>query len=304
MGSSSSDFPAVLRDSMNQIVLKAYRSAPVTWPLFCNRGSFANFNPYYAFRVGEGENLSLVRQGGEYPDSKVTDSEETLQGFKYGRIFTVTWETLVNDRWDEIVKQPQRFGAAAARLIEDLVYTHFMGNPTMGDGGALFRTTPAAQINSNIGGGSALATAGLDLALQYMAAQTGLQGNQVLNVVPKLLLVPPVLMTTAKILMNSTGSTAATYNAGVINPFENIAQPVMNARLSNATFTNYSTTAWYMIADPAQYDTLRVDFLEGQDTPEIMDEAGFSTDGRKWKARICVSVKALEFRSWWKSAGA
>ena len=303
MGSTSSDFPAVLRDSMNQIVLRAYRSAAVTWPLFCNRGSFNNFNPYYAFRVGEGENLQLVREGGEYSDSKVTDGEETLQGFKYGRLFTVTWETLVNDQWGQIIRQPQRFGQAAARLVEDLVYTAFMANPTLGDLGALFRTT-AGQKNLETGGGSALSVTSLPTALINMAKQTGLQGNEVLNIVPRFMLVPPELLIAAKILIQSAAATAATYSSGVINPFQDLVAVVPNARLSNATFTGYSTTAWYLVADPAQSDTFQVDFLEGQAEPELLEEDGFETDGRKWKARLCVSVKATEFRSWHKSAGA
>ena len=64
------------------------------------------------------------------------------------------------------------------------------------------------------------------------------------------------------------------------------------------------TTAWYLVADPAQIDTIEYCYLEGQQGVYIETEQGFDVDGVKIKARMDFGAAALDFRGLQKNAGA
>jgi hypothetical protein len=75
--------------------------------------------------------------------------------------------------------------------------------------------------------------------------------------------------------------------------------PVVEPRLDAA-----SATAWYLIADPAQVDTVEYCYLEGQQGVYIETKQGFEIDGVEIKARMDFGAAAIDYRGLQKSAGA
>ena len=86
---------------------------------------------------------------------------------------------------------------------------------------------------------------------------------------------------------------------GVSNPWVNGLVPVADPRLSAM-----STTAWYMVADPKQIDTIEIAFMDGQETPTIEEDRDFDTDSFRYKCRTIAGVGVMDWRGFVKNPGA
>lgn len=52
----------------------------------------------------------------------------------------------------------------------------------------------------------------------------------------------------------------------------------------------------YLFADPNEAPVLEVVFLDGNDTPYVESEDGFTVDGTRWKVRLDFGVGAVDYR--------
>jgi hypothetical protein len=78
----------------------------------------------------------------------------------------------------------------------------------------------------------------------------------------------------------------------------------VESRLSNSGYTGYSTTAWFLVADPAQADVMEVAFLDGNEQPVTESFEDFDRLALKYRAWLACGVKALDWRGIVKSKGA
>ena len=217
---------------------------------------------------------------------------------KYGKLFDVTWETLVNDDLDAMLRIPAMMGAAARRLENLTAYLPIIGaadGETMGDGTVLFH----ADHNNLLTSTGVPDTASLNAAMLAMRNQTGVTAGVKINVEPKFLLCSPSLEGTVKQLLRSTAdpTVAAGQHSGIANIWQGALEPIIEPNLTtDAAYPGAISADWYMIADNGQIDTLEVCFLEGNETP-FLEQMDYSTiDGRRWKVRHVVAAKAIDWR--------
>lgn len=111
-------------------------------------------------------------------------------------------------------------------------------------------------------------------------------------------MVPRALSTTAKVLMASQYDPDVANKLNKPNPFANNFTVVSDARLDAN-----SATAWYLAANPNQFDTIVVGFLNGNQTPTLETQAGWTTDGIEYKIRLEVGAKAVGYKGLYKSTG-
>jgi hypothetical protein len=179
------------------------------------------------------------------------------------------------------------------RRINDLVYAILISGQTMAyDSTSLFHAD-----HGNLGAAD-LATSALTAARAAMRVQTG-PGGQTLNIMPKYLIVPAALETTAEVILRSASLYESGANSGNVNVWRNQLIPVIEPRI-DAT----DADSWYLAADSNQIDTVEVMFLDGVRTPYMDEEVEFNTDALVMKARIDVGARALDHRGLYKSAGA
>ena len=188
-------------------------------------------------------------------------------------------------------------GAAAKRLEDDVAYapitTSTDGQTMTETGRALFNATDKTKASAN----AAMTVASLAIGVAAMANQKGPKGEAVLNLTPKFLLVPRAIEAVAAQLIGSVVDPSKSNAA--INPFANKLTIVSDARLDTD-----SATAWYLVADPNQIDTIEVCFLADEPMPVLEQETDFDTDGVKFKVRHTVAARAIDFRGFFKNAGA
>lgn len=291
---STSDFPAILADVANKTLRQAYEAYPRTFLPFSRRRSAVDFKNINAVQLGEAPSLMKVNEKGEFTHGSIAESKETYKLATYGRIVSITRQTIINDDLSAFTRIPAGFGVAAATLESDTVWGIITSSPAMGDGVTLFH---ANHANLNTGAGSALALAGLGAGMAAMAKQKGLDGITVLNVQPRFLVVPVALQLAAFQMI--APNLAPAKSADLVPDYIRALTPIAEPRLDAA-----STTAWYLFASPDQIDTIEYAYLEGQDGVYIETRQGFDVDGVEIKARLDFGAKAIDWRGLQKNAGA
>lgn len=291
---TGSDFPLLLANIADKAMLKGYEEADETFQLWTSVGSLGDFKPGKRVDLNTFPALAKVQDGGEYTYADIGERGETVQLATYGKMFSISRQTIINDDLNAFTKIPRRMGRAAIRTVGDLVYAILTSNPNMADGKALFHVDHA-----NLLAASAINTAGVDAARVAMARQTDGTATS-LNIRLAKLLVPMALEGTAKVVRESEYDVgAAVRNNTVPNSVRGTFDVVSDARLDVA-----SATTWYGTASQDQYDTVEVSYLDGNQMPTLEQQNGWNVDGVEFKVRMDAGVKALDFRTMSKNPGA
>ena len=267
---SSSDFPALMGNLMYRSLIDWYKTVPAEWRSYSALGDLADFRPATRIVGYEAEDLLAVEEDGVYVDSKLADASYTVQVGTYGRAFSINRNVIINDDLGYIKQQPKRFGRAAARSIATFVaQTLLEGNGNAFDSTALFHTN---HFNIATGAGSAFSATNLETAIAAMQNQTVLGVFHAVQA--KWLLIHPSKQWRARQVLNSAiivaaggdaQSTIASQQFGNINVLNGALGIVIDPFLS-------STTAYYVLADPADVPILDVVFLNGKQVPDLLIE--------------------------------
>ncbi|CAH1657140.1 ATP-dependent Clp protease proteolytic subunit [Hyphomicrobiales bacterium] len=301
---STSDFPIILGNVVNTTLRAGYEAAGQTFRPLVREVTVSDFKAVNRAQLGEGPAFDKVNESGEYKRGSLAEGKESYKIATYGKVIAITRQVIINDDMNAFGRIPQLMGGAAAQLESDLVWAQILGNPTMGDGTALFHAN-----HGNLPTAAAFDIAALGLARAAMAKQTGLDGKTVLNIRPVYLIVPVALETTAEQKLKSVFYPET--SAGVATNSMKKLEIITEARLDNgiakgaATQSNIagSATAWYLAASPAQIDTVELAYLEGNRGLYIESRQGFDVDGLEVKARLDVGAKTMEHRGLLKNAG-
>ena len=308
---TTGSFANLLLDAANKTLLAGYEEAPYTWSQWARQGtSVADFKAINRIRFSEVGNPEMVPEKGDYPESRMSDSKESYQVEKYGSVFTVSWETVVNDDLDAISRIPAMQGASCRRKQNATVYGVLTANANLSDGGALFNGTAQSTAggHANLAGSTgAPSVATLNAGFLSMMTKKGLNSDAILNIVPSTLIVPASLGATALQLVGSiadplAGGSTTTGNSNTLNIYGPngsrslavVIEPVLDAN---------STSAWYLAASPTQVDTVEITFLQGEESPVLENEWDFDKDCYKYKVRQTWGVAAIDFRGLFKNAG-
>lgn len=294
---STSDFPVLLEGTINRVLLTQYQAAPDTWSLFCKTGQVSDFRKTERIRPGTFSRLDEINENGEYKNKPIPDgSKESIRAKPFGNLINVSRRMLVDDDLGAFVDLATYLARAAKRSIEIDVYDLFAlnsgGGPTMNDGNPLFHSS-----HLNIGTGSALSVSGIDADLVLMASQKDPNGNDYLDLMPSVLLVPIGLRSTA------LNINQAEFDVSVSNKFQvpNVVRGVFRTVVGTPRL---SGTTRYLLADPGTEPVFEVVFLDGIQEPYIEQNQPFHVDGMQWKVRLDYGVGAIGFKGAVKNAGA
>lgn len=298
---STSDFANILENIATKSLMQAYDEAPETWRPWCRIGNLADFKQASRVNTSTFSDLDVVAEGGEFEEGHVSDLKEVIQLATYGKTFTLTRQAIINDDTDALDRTPAAMGRAAARKVGDLAYAILTSNPTMNeDATALFDTATHDNLAAS---GAAISETTLDTARNKMATQTGPapgpgETGATLNLSGRYLIVPSAIVMTAKKVIQTVTAPDTTGDLAV-NTVAGSLEIISDARLDAD-----STTAWYVMADPNQTETVEIGFLNGNDSPTIDSENGFKIDGVTYKVRLDAAAAAIGWRGAYKNPGA
>lgn len=288
---STSTFPAIMANLANKSVMVGFNEAETTYQIWAGKGSNRDFKEAARVALSEAGNLELVPEGGQFQQDFLGEASARTKVATYGKLFSLTRQAIINDDLGLFSKIATKYGSAAKRLVNKMVYAQLTGNVKMQDNVALFDSK-----HGNVAAtGEALSVKAIAKAITAMRRQKGITGDATLNITPKYLVVPPELEMTAYQIVNSTAAVDGV-NSGVANPYKGRFIVVADAELTDPD-------AWYLVADASQHDTIEVTYLNGVETPRLETRQGFDVDGIEYKVAFDCGVSALDFRGVFKNAG-
>lgn len=288
---STSTFPAIMSNLANKSVMVGFNEAETTYQIWAGKGSNRDFKEAARVALSEAGTLELVPEGGQFKQDSFGEASARTKVATYGKLFSLTRQAIINDDLGLFSKIATKYGSAAKRLVNKMVYAQLTGNVKMQDNVALFD----AKHGNVAGTGEALSVKAIAKAITAMRRQKGITGEATLNITPKYLVVPPELEMTAYQIVNSTAAVDGV-NSGVANPYKGRFIVVADAELTDPD-------AWYLVADATQHDTIEVTYLNGVETPRLETRQGFDVDGIEYKVAFDCGVSALDFRGLYKNAG-
>jgi len=299
---TSSDFPILLENTMHKALEAGYAIAGDTWRRWCAVGSVSDFRAHKRYMVGSLGNLDALTEAAEFTNKALPDGrKQSVSIGTKGNLINISRQAVVDDDMGALTGLSFALGRAAARTIEADVYTALGLSSGYGPALASDSKTIIHADHGNIS-----ATAGvpsvstIEAGLLKMRAQKDLSGNDYLDLTPSILLVPTGLEMTARVLNASTYDPAATgssKNFMTPNPFNGFfADIVVSPRLA--------ATKWYMLCSPSVAPVLEVSFLNGEQSPFLDMEDGFSVDGARYKVRLDFGVSAVGYEGIVYNAGA
>lgn len=297
-GHTTSDFGNVLANIAGKAMLMGWDEAVETFEMFTRVGSLTDFKPTKRVGLDAFPSLTKVEEGGEYQYGTMGDHGETAVLATYGKRLNISRQAIVNDDLSAFTLIPQRMGRAARRTVGDMVYAILTGNPLMSDGVALF----AAGHNNLAASGAGPSEATINAAVTAMAQQKDRSGNATaLNIPPAYIIAGHKWRSAVLQSLNSEYSPDDTAKAGsakqpqAYNTVRGIAQPIFDARLTG--------DEWFVVTDPARFDTIEVSYLGGNAAPVLEQQDGWAVDGTEFKVRLDAAATALAYEGMYKNPG-
>ncbi len=297
-GWSTVSLPGIFTNTANKFLKAGFMAIESTWRAIAGIQSVRDFKAMTSYSLTGGFMYEKVGPGGELKHATLGEQSYTNQAETYGRMFAITRQHIINDDLGALTSIPQKLGRGAALALNDEFWRKFMDNSaffTAGNGNYVSGAATNLQLSS--------LTTGETLFMN----QTDNDGYPV-AIMPKILLVPNALSVTAANLMTSTqlaGDNTANTVTLMNNPHAGKFTVVRSSYLSNAAYTGNSTTAWYLLADPADMPVIEVAFLNGRQEPTVESaDADFNTLGVQFRGYHDFGIAMQEYRAGVKVAGA
>ena len=295
-------FPAILDQTIEKAYKEGHRKVSVTFDRFTKKGSLADFkthdNYYIAGPVGE---FLEVPENGELKHDVFKDDKLPQRKLKtYGRQFTLTRKAFIDDDISLVTSIPARYAASARKTINKQVYQILVNNPAIYDGAQLFSSAHKNLVAT----GTGVTQEAVQTMIMALANQRD-QFDEAIIINPSKIVVPSGLKFDMYTLfysptINTSGNTQA------VNPLyqyrdslEVIEDPTINALCGGMG----NVMPWWIIGAEGDTDFIEVDYLNGQEIPNIRRMEAPGQLGFIWDIYLDWGVSVMDFRGAVKNPG-
>lgn len=299
----SAAFPSIMDQTVNKAYVEGHKTAEVTFDKFTKKGVLHDFKPtdnnYLAGPAGE---FLEVPENGELKADKPTDKKRPQRQLKtFGRQFTMTRQTFINDDIGFITTIPARYAKSARTTQNKQAYKMLFDNPKFaGDNKALFHADHGNLVTTGTGvtGESIMA----------MATAMGIQKNEFgeqINLTPRIIVVPfgykyGIYSMFYSPTINTAGNTQA------VNPLfamKDQITVVEDSTINALSGGSGNVMPWFMFADPNVAPVLEADYLDGNEIPTLRRYEKPGVLGFIWDIFLDWGFTVVDFRGAIKNPG-
>jgi hypothetical protein len=290
---TTSSFPALLEDIQTKTLNAEYEANVGSFEPIVRRSTLPDFKPASRVRLGDMPDLLQLPEGAEFQIGESSDRSERIQLVTWGRKIGLSRQAIINDDLDGFSRLPTQFAMKVRNLEANLVYTILNTSPLMADGIPLFNR--AGHGNQALAA-TVISVANLGLAIADFRRQSTETGMP-LNLFPRYLVVPPAIEAVAR----QFTTLITPNNSALVNPYQGSFSLIVDPRLE--TMPGGSVTAWYLISDPSQVDTIELASLAGGENINIERMDDPNTLGVWWRAYVDRGVAPIDWRGMFKNLG-
>lgn len=291
-GFSTLVLPTIISNTANLFLRQGWNAIDLTPLRVAAIRSVRNFQTITTASLTGALQYEKVGATGEIKHGTLGDLSYTNKADTYAKMLTISRQDIINDDLNCLTDVPRKLGRGAALKLNDIFWTEFLALV-----GASFFASGNANINTGV---ADMTVGGLDATEVIFMNQTDPDGKP-LGISPKIVLVPTALRNKADILMTSqfTGAQVTTLatGPGVDNPFRGRFRVESSPYISNSSYTGYTSTAWWMLADPNELPVIEIVALNGRVEPVVETaDAEFNVLGVSMRGYSDVGVKRQEYR--------
>ena len=202
----------------------------------------------------EADGVKEVPEGMEYEESAFGEKYHMIRTRKFGRIVALTAEMVRFDQTGQMEQRARRVGELAKVKQEEIIFDAVLEKSSSGlyaawrPGGtstALYSDTSTDPYSNstfdNVNTNNLVDESDLQENLALLGAAKDEKDNPI-TVTPSHVLTSPAKIMTARKLMRSGSDTRATYNQGIVNPFQGMFDPVASQWVT----TTLSSVYWLL----------------------------------------------------------
>lgn len=282
---TTSDFATILASFARRTLRDAYQAAPSGIRMVARETSAEDFRDIRRVALGEFPSLQETSEAGEFRYGSIGEAAETYRVRTYGKIIAISRQALINDDLQAFNDLARRAGQAARELEATVLADLIKSNPIMADGHAFF-----SAEHGNLADTGMMISEGLSAARAAMRSQKGIDGEQIIDAAPRVLLVGADRETEAEKAL----AAVQPHRTDDANPFSNLLLAV-DPRLNG--------WGWGLFAEPTQLPALEYAYLGGNREPEILADPGFDVDGIRLRVRHDFGAGVIEHRAAYRNPG-
>lgn len=282
---TTSDFPLLLGEFTNRTLQSAYAVAPAALKVIANEAQANDFRKLHCLKAGEFPLLEKVNEAGEYKHGDLAEGGESYKLDTFGKIINLSRQVIINDDLGAFADMTRRVGFAAAEFEGRQLARLLADNPLLSDGLPVFHAD-----HRNIAAAGSTIADGLGAARQALRLQTGIDGETLINIAPKFLIVGADREEEAERALAAVQAT----KAADANPFSYL-QLIVDPRLTGG--------AWYLFGDPRMAPGIEYAYLDGRKGPTVTTENGFDVDALRVKVSLDWGCGWIDHRPAFKNPG-
>jgi len=292
-GYSVIDIATIVSATANKFMMDGWNAVDQTCLRIASIRNVRNFQQTTTVSLTDSVRYDQLGPDGEIKHGTLDEITYTNQADTYARMLAITRKDIINDDTGALTSVPRKLGNGAIKLLNHIFWTEFLGAV-----GASFFASGNNNINTAV---ADMTVGGLDATETIFMNQTNPDGTP-LGLQPAILLVPTALKNKTKILVESTlnGSSVSTLAAsgGDGNPFTGRFRVESSPYISNSSYTGYTSTAYWMLANPSDMAVIEIAALNGRVEPQVdTADADFNTLGIQMRGYCDVGVNLQEYRA-------
>lgn len=291
-------FPAILDNAIEKAYVTGHKQVAVTFDQWTKKGTLPDFkthdNNYLAGPIGD---FVEVPEGGELKHDKPTDAKLPTRKLKtYGKQFTLSRQTFINDDIGLVTSLPARYAAAARRTINRQCYEILMKNPKIYDDKALF----GADHKNLLKTGTGITKEAVQAMIMAISTQED-QFKQAITIRPAMLVLPVGMGFDLFTLFNSP-TIQTTDNTQAVNPLyryglQQVEDPEINRLAKDGA------APWFLLGNTEDTAFIEVDYLNGQEVPNIRRSETVGQLGFVWDIYLDWGIQVMDYRGAVKNPG-
>jgi hypothetical protein len=289
---TSSDFPLLLQDAANKILLPAYAAAPASYRRWAAQRPFNDFKAHKFLRVGDFPRLTSLAEAGELRYGTISENREQITAVEYATGVQLGRRMLMNDDLSVFSDLATIIAVRIASEENRLVYSVIANDgPTLSDGTAMFATSATIRGGNKAGSGTTIDLTNVAAGRAVVYKQTGIDGVP-LNLQATKLVVGPDRELLARQLLSQVQAAQISN----VNVYAGLMEPVVDAQISG--------NRWYLFAEPTAAPAVVYGYVDGNDGPMVTTDTDFDTQSLKVRVGLDFAAGAVDWRPAYLNTGA
>lgn len=296
----SNSFPTIMDTAINKAYIEGHKTVAVTFDRWTKKGTLTDFKTHDNFYLaGPAGEFLEVPEGAELKHDIPTDAKRPTRKLKtYGRQFTMTRQAFINDDIGFLSKIPAKYAASARKTINKQCYEILINNPAVYDGIQLFSSAHKNVLTA----GTGITKESVQKMFMALQMQTDEFGEAII-VRPAIIIVPVgYSFDMYELFYSPTIHTSG--NTQTINPLykykesiEIVEDPTINVLCKE------NAMPWFVIGASTDTDFMEVDYLNGQEVPNIRRMESAGTLGFVWDIYTDWGISVMDWRGAVKNPG-